>query len=149
LSEVAVAQYIPGLAVAPALARELQFANAVRVLARTERGAAAADNTTPLYRAVMNSELDDIVTTGVFRNPAGIEQKYFSATAEGAASYARQAFGKMGDTSPYTIIRTDAPTSLLPSIHSVDRGVPAILVPTNALPKLSPPQVLPHSPYPR
>jgi hypothetical protein len=42
LSEVAVAQYIPGLAVAPALARELQFANAVRVLARTERGAAAA-----------------------------------------------------------------------------------------------------------
>jgi hypothetical protein len=44
LSEVAVAQYIPGLAVAPALARELQFANAVRVLARTERGAAAANS---------------------------------------------------------------------------------------------------------
>jgi RHS repeat-associated protein len=108
----------------------------------------AANNTTPLYRAVMNSELDDIVSSGAFRNPAGIEQKYFSATAEGAASYARQAFGKMGDTSPYTIIRTDAPSSLLPAIQSVDRGVPAILVPTNVLPKLSPPQVLPYSPYP-
>lgn len=109
----------------------------------------AANNTTPLYRAVMNSELDDIVTSGAFRNPVGIEQKYFSATADGAASYARQAFGKMGDTSPYTIIKTDAPISLLPSIHSVDRGVPAILVPTNVLPKLGPPQVLPYSPYPR
>ncbi|MGL4399892.1 MAG: RHS repeat-associated core domain-containing protein [Luteolibacter sp.] len=113
------------------------------------RGGQVANDTTPLYRAVMNSELDDIVTSGAFRNPVGIEQKYFSATAEGAASYGRQAFGKMGDTSPYTIIRTDAPTSLLPSIHSVDRGVPAILVPTNVLPKLGPPQVLPYSPFPR
>lgn len=112
------------------------------------RWSIAANNTTPLYRAVMNSELDDIVSSGAFRNPAGIEQKYFSATTEGAASYARQAFGKMGDTSPYTIIRTDAPSSLLPAIQSVDRGVPAILVPTNVLPKLSPPQVLPYSPYP-
>ena len=119
------------------------------LLGTLSRVAPAANNTTPLYRAVMNPELDDIVSTGVFRNPAGIEQKYFSATAEGAASYAKQAFGKMGDTSPYTIIRTDAPTSLLSSVHSVDRGVPAILVPTNSLPKLSPPQVLPYSPYPR
>lgn len=82
----------------------------------------AANNTTPLYRAVMNSELDDIVSSGAFRNPAGIEQKYFSATAEGAASYARQAFGKMGDTSPYTIIRTDAPSSLLPAILPFGSG---------------------------
>jgi RHS repeat-associated protein len=44
LSEVAAAQYIPGLAVAPALARELQFANAVRLLARTEHGMAAANS---------------------------------------------------------------------------------------------------------
>jgi RHS repeat-associated protein len=115
---------------------------------RVATGVEVVANTTPLYRAVMNSELDDIVSSGAFRNPAGIEQKYFSATAEGAASYARQAFGKMGDTSPYTIIRTDAPSSLLPAIQSVDRGVPAILVPTNVLPKLSPPQVLPYSPYP-
>jgi hypothetical protein len=56
LSEVAVAQYIPGLAVAPALARELQFANAVRVLARTERGMAAAKGA-----EVIAPSVDDIV----------------------------------------------------------------------------------------
>jgi RHS repeat-associated protein len=56
LSEVAVAQYIPGLAVAPALARELQFANAVRVLARTERGAAAAKSA-----EIIAPSVDDIV----------------------------------------------------------------------------------------
>lgn len=84
----------------------------------------------------MNSELDDIARTGAFRNPAGIENKYFSTTAEGAASYGRQAYGKFGDTSPYTIIFTDAPSSIVPKITPVDSGVPAVT--TNALPRLSP-----------
>ena len=109
----------------------------------------AVEGTTPLYRAVMNSELKDIAGSGVFRNPAGIENKYFSTTAEGAADYAKKAFGKFGDTSPYTIIRTDAPTSIVPKVVPVDGGVPAVVIPTKALPRLSPPQILPYSPVPR
>jgi len=73
LSEVAVAQYIPGLAVAPALARELQFANAVRVLARTERGAAAAKTATPMTRV------------GRWMNPAEYEAMKASGTVQGGA----------------------------------------------------------------
>jgi len=41
LAEVAVAQYIPMLGVAPAVTRELQFANAVRVMASAEKIARA------------------------------------------------------------------------------------------------------------
>jgi len=37
---------------------------------------------------VTQGELDDIAATGAFRNPLGIESKYFSTTSEGAASYA-------------------------------------------------------------
>ena len=108
-----------------------------------------ANNTTPLYRAVMNSELDDIGRIRAFRNPAGIENKYFSTTAEGAASYGSQAYGKFGDTSPYTIIMTDAPTSIVPRVIPVDGGVPSVVIPTYSLPQLSTPQILPFSPVPR
>jgi len=129
----------------PLVARDLVSRSLRCVLGKGRSGT----NTMPLYRAVMNSELDDMARTGAFRNPPGIENKYFSTTAEGAASYGRQAYGKFGDTSPYTIIRTDAPTSIVPKITPVDSGVPAVVLPTDALPRLSPPQVLPYSPLPR
>ncbi|MCG3126422.1 MAG: hypothetical protein CHACPFDD_01257 [Phycisphaerae bacterium] len=47
---------------------------------------------TQLFRAVSPAELADLAANaGAFRNPVGIEIKYFSESAEGAASYARQA----------------------------------------------------------
>ena len=125
------------------------FSSTSRALHWADEAVGAANSATPLYRAVMNSELDDIARNGAFRNPAGIENKYFSTTAEGAASYGRQAYGKFGDTSPYTIIRTDAPSSIVPKITPVDGGVPAVVIPTNSLPQLSTPQILPYSPLPR
>lgn len=54
---------------------------------------AAEGGTTPLWRAVTQAELKDLgANAGAFRNPFGTEVKYFSETAEGAASCARQTF---------------------------------------------------------
>ena len=76
------------------------------------------------------------------------EGKYFSTTAEGAASYAQQAFYGLNDP-PYTLIRTEAPSDLLQQleIQAVDRGIPAVVVPNQALPGLTP-QILHYFPLP-
>ena len=70
-----------------------------------------------LWRAVKPTELADIQATGVFRNLGSAEGKYFSTTAEGAASYAKQAFYGFKDP-PYTLIRAEAPGSLLLQVDS-------------------------------
>ena len=67
---------------------------------------------TILWRAVKPAELADIQATGVFRNVGSAEGKYFSTIAEGAASYAKQAFYGFNDP-PYTLISTEAPSGLL------------------------------------
>jgi RHS repeat-associated protein len=113
----------------------------------------ARSGTTPLWRAVNPAELSDLsANAGAFRNPFGIESKYFSETAEGAASYARQTYQAGGNLyqGPYTIIRTDIPSDLITPImrQSVDRGVPSVVVPTELLPRLTPGQPLPFTPLP-
>jgi hypothetical protein len=109
--------------------------------------AAADDATIPLFRAVMQSELDDIVSQQAFRNPFGIEVKYFSTTAEGAASYARQAHRAFGD-GPFTLIETRMPANLVNSTMraTVDRGINTVTVPTELLPLLSRPRIWNFSP---
>jgi len=53
--------------------------------------------TTPLYRAVTPAELRDLARqAGVLSNLPGVEVKYFSETAEGAASYAQHTLWEMG-----------------------------------------------------
>ncbi|HYO56161.1 kelch repeat-containing protein [Archangium sp.] len=103
-----------------------------------------------LYRAVGPDELADIRATGAFRTLPGVaEGKYFTTSAEAAASYARQAVKSFGDA-PYTIVHTQAPESVLrmPDVYaSVDRGIPAYVIPINALPGLQP-QILNYSPVP-
>ena len=103
---------------------------------------------TTLWRAVKPAELADIQATGVFRNLGSAEGKYFSTTAEGAASYAKQAFYGFKDP-PHTLIRTEAPSGLLEqlAIQAVDRGIPAVVVPNQALPGLTP-QILHYFPLP-
>jgi hypothetical protein len=54
--------------------------------------ARGGEGSTTLWRAVHPAELADIEAIGVFRNLGAAEGKYFSTTAEGAASYAKQAF---------------------------------------------------------
>ena len=112
----------------------------------------AAPRTT-LYRAVSPAELSDIgANAGALRNPLGIEVKYFSETAEGAASYARQAYQAGGRLyeGPYTIIKTDVASDLVTPIMRAapDGGIPTITLPTEILPRLTPAQPLPFTPLP-
>jgi len=103
-----------------------------------------------LYRAVKPAELADIQATGSFRTLAGgVEGKYFTTSAEAAASYARQAVRAFGDP-PYTIVRTQVPESVLlrPGISAtVDRGIPAYVLPDKVLSGLRP-ETLNYTPVP-
>lgn len=96
-----------------------------------------------LYRAVKPEELKAILESGSFQNPYGIEKKYFSSTYEGAKQYAQMAEKAFGDP-PYKIIKTTLPKTHFDSLHSdlketVDRGINAVLIPTERLPLLSKP----------
>lgn len=106
---------------------------------------------TSLYRAVGPAELQNLVArSGAFWNPIGIEAKYFSTSAEGAASFARQAFGTGLYQGPYTIVETKIPTNLItPGMRvSVDKGISTVVVPTEILPALSPARALNFTPLP-
>jgi len=109
---------------------------------------AAAEGTTTLYRAVGPAELASIEKTGAFNNIRGINEKYFTTSAEEAASYAKQAVKAFGDA-PYTTIRTQVPNSILKDLSptSVDRGIDAWIIPTNNLRGLVP-EVMNHSALP-
>ena len=102
---------------------------------------------TSLWRAVNPEELIDI-QSGIFRNLGSAEGKYFSTTAEGAASYAKQAVFGFGDQ-PYTLIKTEIQGSLFRqlTVQSVDRGIPAVVVPNSLLPGLTP-RILNYFPLP-
>ena len=101
-----------------------------------------------LYRAVKPEELADIQTTGQLINRGSAEGKYFSATSEGAASYARQAYYGFGDP-PYTLVRTQIPAGslTLETRAVVDRGVQTVVLPNEILPGLVP-EILPWMPIP-
>jgi len=102
---------------------------------------------TPLYRAVKPDELEDILKTGQFINRGSAEGKYFTSSAEHASDYAKQAVEGFLDP-PYTIIKTEIPTSSLPSPTFVDGGIPAYVLPNNALPGMVP-QPMTSMPIPR
>jgi len=114
------------------------------------RGAgSAAKGTTSLFRAVGPGELADIGATGAFRNLGSAEGKYFTTSAEAASSYAQQAVKGFGDA-PYTLIETRVPDSIFRGLTpaTVDRGIPAWVIPTDRLPGLTP-RVLDSMPIPR
>jgi hypothetical protein len=99
--------------------------------------------TTTLYRVVTAAELDDIRRSGAFRNPFGIENKYFAVTAEGATAYAQQAYKAFGD-GPFTMVETTILAhSITPDMRvTVDRSIETVIIPTQQLSELSSPQVL-------
>lgn len=105
-------------------------------------GAIAAEGggaMTTLYRGVMPAELESIEQTGQFLNLGSAEGKYFSMTAEGVSSYAKQAVMSFGDA-PYTMVQTLIPTNLLSPqmMVTVDRGIQAVVVPDFLLPNMTP-----------
>jgi hypothetical protein len=106
----------------------------------TFRVASETAGVTTLYRAVMPGEAADIAATGVLRNPTGVEVKYFSTAIDGAASYANLAARAFGD-GPFTFIRVDIPTNLITTEMrvTVDRGVPTVVLPSELLPRTTPP----------
>ncbi len=107
----------------------------------------------PLSRAVSPAELVEIEATGgVFRNPLGIERKYFAETPEGAASYARQAYQGGVYQGPYTIVNSSIPRRYIaPEMRTtVDGGgIPTIVIHSDDLPSLQPGVPLPYTPVPR
>ena len=94
-------------------------------------------STKTLYRAVGPVELSDIQQTGQLINRGSAEGKYFTSSAENASDYAKQAVNVFGDP-PYTTIKTEVSTSVLPSPVNVDGGIPAYVIPNEALPSLTP-----------
>ncbi|EDM76670.1 hypothetical protein PPSIR1_38119 [Plesiocystis pacifica SIR-1] len=111
--------------------------------------AVGGEDSVPLYRAVEPAELADIQATGEFRNPYGIEVKYFSTTLDGAAEEAKllHRFSK----EPMTIVETSIPRSSLDMIPQgntllVDGAVPTVVLPTDLLQLLSPPSILNYTP---
>ncbi len=104
-----------------------------------------------MYRAVSPIELSDIRKTGVFRNPAGAERKYFSFTSEGEASYAKQTFGAGLYQGPYSIVHTRISRNLIDPIDlaNVDRGIDAVALPTERLFDLYRPRFFNYSPVPK
>lgn len=93
---------------------------------------------TTIYRAVNKDELNEIRRTNQFRNPPGIECKYFSKTLEGALLYAEMAHKAFSEK--YYIVSAKVSCSLVDSLETVivDINVPAICVPTVFLPQLIP-----------
>jgi hypothetical protein len=98
------------------------------------------DELVELYRAVKPDELADIERIGGFQSLPGLEGKYFTTSPSAASSYARQAVQGFGDP-PYTIVSTQVPKQVLdiPGISAtVDRGIPAFVLPNDTLPGLQP-----------
>ncbi len=108
-------------------------------------GASAATRavgTTTLYRAVGDAELGQLMSSGAFRNVAGLEGKYFATDLASAQSYAGQASAAFGES--YTIVSTRVPSSIVGGLERfvVDRNVSSVIVPTSQLRLLGPPRVV-------
>jgi RHS repeat-associated protein len=112
------------------------------------------DTKTPLWRAVNDAELLQLITTGKFQdwtNPSGYvatENKYFSLTLEGGMREA--VILSQLKHERYTVVQTAIPTRFLShpsgvSFAPVDGGVPAVVIRTFLYPMLDPPIVLPIS----
>jgi hypothetical protein len=100
------------------------------------------EETQQLFRAVGPDELADIKKADAFRNPDGIENKYFSTTEAGANQYGEMAEKAFGDP-PYTTVQTSIPKKDITTDMKaqVDRGIDTVVVPTQKLNKLDKPKV--------
>jgi hypothetical protein len=78
-------------------------------------------------------------THWTIRKQGSAEGKYFSLTGEGTSAYAKQAVQAFGDPA-YTLVTTQIPADMItPAMRAtVDRGVPAVIVPDHLLPSLIP-----------
>ena len=98
----------------------------------------AADDAVDVFRAVGPDETADIAQSGVYRNPAGLEGKYFYPTREQAENLG-QMYTKAGIGGPYSITSGTAPRSVIEQaepINPVGEG-PAWFFRNDQLPSVS------------
>jgi RHS repeat-associated protein len=132
----------------------LSWLDPLGLIGRDCNGRKVKDDEITLYRAVKNDELADIHGRRGFTNPPGIESKYFSYSAEGAAAYGREAYQNWPHEGPYTIVRTTVKRDLipddavLPHVADVKGGLGGVALPSSVLPHLGRPRILPYSPLP-
>lgn len=90
-------------------------------------------NKKSLFRAVMEEEFHQIQSENTFKNPEGIETKYFAKSEDHASYYARLAFGRFGDDSPYYIIEVEISNSLTYDSLIVDQEIETVVLTTDQL----------------
>jgi hypothetical protein len=98
--------------------------------------AEAAGETTTLYRAVTQPELDNILETGTYQVAKGQEGKYFFQTAEDALDFGQRMFEKFPDHGPYTVTSTQVDRAVIQAsegVHAATEGH-ALFVPKSQLP---------------
>ena len=103
------------------------------------------DDLATLYRAVRDSELADIVATGVYRTSSGVavEGKYFFETAQNAVGFAKKMHQMFPHEGPYTLTSISVSPAVMQAatrLYVAGEG-PAVFVPQSALP-LGPVQIL-------
>jgi hypothetical protein len=69
--------------------------------------------------------------------PLVSEGKYFTTSAADASNYARAAVNGFGDPA-YTTVSTEFPTSKLPESVTIEKGIPAFVIPNQDLPIMVP-----------
>jgi RHS repeat-associated protein len=100
-------------------------------------GAGAATETTTLYRAVTQPELDDIFATGTYRVAKGqSEGKYFFKAAEDAQDFGSRMFRTRPGEGPYTVTSAEVDRAVIEAsspVRAAGEGS-AMFVPKSQLP---------------
>ncbi|SCK55238.1 RHS repeat-associated core domain-containing protein [Streptomyces sp. WMMB 714] len=109
-----------------------------------------------LYRAVKDPELQQIQATRRFENPYGVETKYFSGTAEGAAAYGREMHGRFPDEGPYTVVYSSIPDHAIKAESEIEHLADAggsvdtpVALSLEEMSQMGRVHIMPHMPIPR
>lgn len=94
-----------------------------------------------LFRAVKTPEIEDLLETDRFRNPYGIEVKYFALAVEHAALYGGRAQAIFGDP-PYQVVKAVVDCKWLGCLPRfvVDEIIESVVLSTADLANLGPPE---------
>jgi hypothetical protein len=107
-----------------------------------------------VYRAVKSDELNQILSTRRYANTLGQEVKYFSTTPEGAAQYAKAAYGMLPDEGAYTLTRgviqssAISPDSVIESLADGGGGIDALALSEEEMSQIGRVRILPFMPVP-
>ena len=107
-----------------------------------------------VYRAVKSDELEQIQSTRQYANIPGQEVKFFSTTPEGAAQYAKAAYGRLPDEGAYTLTRGVIPSSAISPLSMIDSladgggGIEAFALTEEEMSQIGRVRILPYMPVP-